>query len=159
MSYIGERCGLALARCAASTLCFLTLSSFIGLHPLTNWFLCSFLSKRHHHTQNITLLSWSCLKPRVSLCPVAVKASSFGGRCCWIVALIRTFCLILAVDSRGDRGRVSALHKSKLLQTHRAVSSRVPLCAHPPSPPPPLPSWPGALMIAKNGARKREFSR
>ena len=67
--------------------------------------------------------------PRASLHPVAVKASSFGGRCCRIVALTRIFCLILAVDSRGDRGRASALHKSKLLQSHHAVSSRVPLCA------------------------------
>ena len=63
------------------------------------------------------------LKPRASLRPVAVKASSFGGRCCQIVTLTRIFCLILAVDSRGDHGRASALHKSKLLQTRMAPGS------------------------------------
>ena len=82
-----------------------------------------------HHTVILVVL-----KPRASLRPVAVKASSFGGRCCRIVALTRIFCLILAVDSRGDRGRASALHKSKLIQTHHAhaVSSCVPLCARRP---------------------------
>jgi len=32
------------------------------------------------------------------------------------LAVTRIFCLILAADSRGDRGRASALHKSKLLE-------------------------------------------
>ena len=46
-------------RCAALTVrvFFYTLQ----LRPLTNWFLCSFLSKWRHHTQNIMLFSWSCL--------------------------------------------------------------------------------------------------
>ena len=38
-----------------------------------------------HHSQNITLLSWSCLshmRPPVSLHPVTIKSSSFGERCC-----------------------------------------------------------------------------
>ena len=111
--------------------CFLTLSSFIELHPLTNWFLSSFLSKRRHHSQNITVIL-VVLRPCASLRPVAVKVSSFGGMCCRIVALTCIFCLILTVDSRGDRGKMSVLHKSKLLQSHHAVSSRVPLCARRP---------------------------
>ena len=78
----GVLCCLCIFVCLDS-LCFLTLSNFIELHPLVSVLISIEASTplTEHHAVIMVVL-----KPRASLRPVAVKASSFGGRCCRIVA-------------------------------------------------------------------------
>ena len=156
---IGAWCGLALVRCAASaslccfdSSCFLTLSSFIELHPLTNWFLCSFLLKRRHHSQNIMLLSWLCLshvRPSVQL---------LLNHLFWreVLSDRRSYTHLLSDLRCRQQRRLRQSERSSQTQTAPNSSCCVITCPIGHAPPP---SQPGTLMIIKNGARKREFSR
>ena len=73
-----------------------------------------------------------------------------GGREMYL-AVTRIFCLILAADSRGDHGRASALHKSKLLELVFFL-----LCHHMSQQCVRYP--PGSWEHTKNRTRKSEFS-
>ena len=129
----------------------------LQLHPLTNWFLCSFLSKWRHHTQNIMLFSWSCLshmRPSTQLlliCLSFLLESSTAGS-----SLFDTLWSSLSNGVTAEE--VAAEHLMNLnfpdslfsLLSHLHVLQSMFACR--PS------SWLMTLVIAKNRARKREFS-
>ena len=124
---------------------------FIELYPLTNWFLCSFLSKRQHHSQNITLFSWSCLS---YIHPVAIK--SFFWRVVRPVPRCSMHhshhCLMEWQQRRlwQSTSRIQIVPDSLFsLLSHLNVSQV--MCAHRPS------SQLVMLVIAKNGTSKCEF--
>ena len=121
---------------------------------MTNWFLCSFLLKRQHHTQNITLLSWSCLshmRPSTqSLLNRLLLESSVAGSSLFKASRSSLSNGVTAEEVAAEH--LMNLNCSTFIVLFAESSPRVAMFTRRPS------SRLMTLVIAKNGARKHEFS-
>ena len=126
----------------------------LQLHPLTNWFLCSFLSKWRHHTQNIMLFSWSCLshmRPSTqSLLNRLLLESNAAGSLLFDASWISLSNGVTAEEVATEHFMNPNCSRFVFLSAESSLC--VAMFARCPS------SQLMTLVIAKNEARKREFS-
>ena len=126
-------------------------------HPFTNWFLCSFLSKQRHHSQNITPFSWSYFSHSCPSAHSLLKRLIFEGGTVGFLVLEASTCVI-SLSNRAV-GEWEVMANCFTTQTARLDSDIMQADASSSKKPHIRVLKPAWLFIAENGGRKQKVSR